>query len=185
MGCIPSSPAAANVDPLVNNTQTGKTAEMDPAATRLDPNNQTEKSPFFPLSPTLTNLLGNGTKASKDWIGEGAHHLKNVFAIPLSTFGSMGLPRHSKPPEEIQFMEKHLRQNYLFESLPHNDMVALIAAFEKFEITESEVAEDPEKGVVIKENEIVNHDTAYFYLLYQGNCSYMIGGATVGIAKPG
>ena len=152
-------------------------------------------SPFsFVLSPgVLTTAVHDGTKnAVRDidsnaraFMKEGAHHLQNVYATPLSMFGSGPLPSHPKSPEEIQFMNQHLRENYLFESLPHEDMVALIAAFEKIEITAEQVAKDPECAVLIREGDTVTRSTAFFYLLYRGKCCYTVNEKVVGVAKPG
>ena len=190
-----------------NRSRTSAILEADEESTQLEAHRQQ-----FLLSPTVTASELNGavtdgerlvepqqhatrhpTNTARDkavefvqeQVGQHVAHLRNVFATPLSVFGSSPLPHHAKTPEEIMFMSHHLRSNYLFETLPHQDMIALIGAFEKVVITADQIAQDPAAAVLIREGDVVNRQTAYFYLLYHGTCSFTVHDKVVGVARPG
>jgi len=169
-------------------TKVKTAADDENSPTTNEQHEKTYLHQLFPLSPAVvTNQLMSVDSKARGLAQEGAHHIRNVFATPLSIFagGDELSTRHPKTPQEIQFMSQHLRQNYLFEDLPHDDMVALIGAFEKMEITASEVAQNRDKAVLIRQGDVVDKSTAYFYLLYRGTCRFTVNGTTVGVAKPG
>ena len=99
-------------------------ASVQGAETKLD---------SFPLSPAHAVKEHNFDDLSSPFSGllkEGAHHLRNVFATPFSLImgGAMPhMPHFSKSHQETEFLQQHLKTNYLFESLPENDLAKLIA----------------------------------------------------------
>lgn len=129
--------------------------------------------------------------STRRFLRGGAHHLRNVFAAPLSFLRhDHTTPEYHKSLEEIDFLKEHLKDNYLFESLSDGEMIKLISVFEKVVITADDVnAVTAANGVMhvglIEQGEVVNKKTAYFYVLYQGRCLYSVDGKLVGKAKPG
>jgi serine/threonine protein kinase/CRP-like cAMP-binding protein len=119
---------------------------------------------------------------------DGAHHLRNVFAAPLSFVKKA--QQFTKTPKDCDFLRINLRKNYLFESIPDSEMTKLITSFEKLVVTaDDESAIEGENGTtlvhLIHQGESVDKDTAYFYVVYLGKCMFSVNGKTVGWAKPG
>lgn len=120
------------------------------------------------LDPTLALQL---LRPIGDKMHEGAHHVRNIFAIPLNFKDSYKPPYHEKTQDERACIEAALKGNFVFESL--SDFNPLIDAFEKvsFQATDA----------IINQGD----DGDYFYTIWQGECEFMIDGKQVGTAGPG
>ncbi|GAX28827.1 cGMP-dependent protein kinase 1 [Fistulifera solaris] len=106
-----------------------------------------------------------------DKMNEGAHHVKNIFAIPLNFKDSYKPPYHEKTEDERACIETALRGNFVFESL--SDFNPLIDAFEKVSFKATDA--------IINQGD----DGDYFYTVLQGEIEFVINDKQVGTAGPG
>jgi CRP-like cAMP-binding protein len=106
-----------------------------------------------------------------DKMTEGAHHVKNIFAIPLNFKDSYKPPYHEKTEDERACIETALRGNFVFESL--SDFKPLIDAFEKVSFKATDA--------IINQGD----DGDYFYTVLQGEIEFLINDKQVGTAGPG
>ena len=106
----------------------------------------------------------------------GAHHLKNVFATPISDneYDNFVAPVFGKNQEEKQFIRTALKQNFVFASLSEREIRTIIDAFEQ--ITVNKVGE-----IVIKQGDVGD----YFYVLRSGKIRFEVNNQVVGYADPG
>lgn len=114
--------------------------------------------------PNLTDLTKVGAKVAN----EGAHHLRNIFAKPLDFSRKPSLPVHPKSEQEKEWLEDALRQNFVFENLPHAQLFPLVLAFEEVSM--------PSGATIIAQGEPGD----YFYVLREGTVEF----ATLTAAGP-
>lgn len=120
------------------------------------------------LDPTLALQL---LRPIGDKMNEGAHHVRNIFAIPLNFKDSYKPPYHEKTDEERICIEAALKGNVVFESL--TDFNPLIDAFEKVSFKATDT--------IINQGD----DGDYFYTIWQGECEFLIDDKQVGTAGSG
>jgi protein kinase A len=156
------------------------------------------------LSPTVARILSISAPLPTDTVignpiqrgGEEAlHHLRNIFAAPISfARGAAGfrMPHFPKSDLETTFLRNALRNHYLFESQPESSVTKLIAAFEMCTLTAADPRAQPAPGQpdqflvpFLHQGEEVTPETAYFYVLYHGRCQFLVDDALVGWAAPG
>lgn len=156
------------------------------------------------VAQKVGGVVGGGTGGSIDKQqqqrerkkGGGATHLRNIFAVPLDAIkhnviigaSSNETKTYKHTDNETQFLTDHLKDHYLFESLQPHEMKTLISAFELYEIPSStgSSSSGDKDFVLIEQGESVTDETAYFYLIYEGNCYYEVNNEVVGeVAKPG
>ena len=123
--------------------------------------------------PNLSNL--GSSKNKHGVMQEGAHHLRNIFAVPLEAvnWATYKPPVYPKTEEEKEFIMEALKKNFVFESLHHKEIFPLMQAFEKITAAPG--------SVIIKEGD----EGDYFYILSKGHCEYIVGNKVVGKAEPG
>lgn len=125
-----------------------------------------------PSIQQLQNILP--TKTIHKGLQTGAHHLRNIFAIPLDLVDQYGpLPSHAKTPAEASVLRAALKQNEHFGSAPNDDWGTMINAFEPCEV---------EKGaMIIQQGDLGD----YFYVIMTGSVEFQVDGKTVGTASSG
>lgn len=117
------------------------------------------------------NLVHVASRARQKGLREGAHHLRNVFAKPLSIHTS--IPVYPKDDEVKEYLEESLKHFYFCEGLKHAQLFPLVMAMEEFHAKPgTTIIHQGDKG-------------DYFYLLYEGECQYLVDGKVVGTAKKG
>jgi cAMP-dependent protein kinase regulator len=176
MGCTCSKQPAVSSSRHINvkNTATG------------DGGGNNNIDPVSAINPAvaLHNILANAQhlktigEKSRQVIKEGAHHLKNVFAIPLdlTDLRAYKPPVHLKTEQEQEFIEKAVKESsFIFDGLSHLELFPLVQAFEKLQVKAG--------TTIIKEGD----EGDYFYVIYSGTVEFsvngnVVGGATVGAA---
>jgi cAMP-dependent protein kinase regulator len=116
----------------------------------------------------LQTLMKPGQRAAK----QGAHHLKNIFAVPLD-FINYKPPIFPKSEAEEAFILESLNKNFVFAGVAPKPLASLVQAFEKYETSTGDT--------IIKQGD----QGDYFYILYAGKCNFQVDGKTVGEAGPG
>jgi CRP-like cAMP-binding protein len=128
-----------------------------------------DDNPSFPLAPPVVAF------SEEFFLHAVPHHLKNIFALPLSQFPIATSHRDvvvpeksvdSKTPIQKEFLRHSLQHHYLFQDLTEPLIDKLIADFELIVL-------DP-NTTLIQQGDVVDHTTAYFYVLYHGRCSFSV-----------
>jgi cAMP-dependent protein kinase regulator len=125
----------------------------------------------FSGGPKLVEQVSAGASVVAKKVTKGAHHLKNVFAAPLTDLASFSPPVFSKAEEEEAFIAKALKHNFVFSALSERELKTIIRAFERIEVVSGDA--------VITQGE----QGDYFYVIREGNLHYEVDGNTVGHAK--
>ena len=120
-----------------------------------------------------SNFVAKHVKTGAHRLKNGAHHLKNVFARPLTDVDNYMAPIYPKSRNEEEFIEQAILLNFVFSNMSPKELKIMIAAFEKVHITEGEV--------IIQQGD--NGD--YFYVLVTGQVQFDVDGSTVGTAHSG
>jgi cAMP-dependent protein kinase regulator len=106
-------------------------------------------------------------------VKKGAHHLKNVFAAPLENLHEFQAPNFPKSNEEMAFILKSLKQNFVFSALTDKEMKTLLDAFERIEVADGD-------GVIMQ-----GDVGDYFYVIREGAVHFEVDRKKVGEAKKG
>lgn len=137
-----------------------------------------------PLNPSiaLENILAQAQhlrdvgKKGNQVFKEGAHHVKNIFALPLelADLGAYSPPIHKKTEQEKEFIIKSLKNSsFFFNDMSHHELFPLIQAFEKVQVKAG--------TVLIKEGDKGD----FFYIILSGAVEFFVDGDVVGDASPG
>jgi cAMP-dependent protein kinase regulator len=127
----------------------------------------------FAGGPKLAEQVSAGASVVTKKVTKGAHHLKNVFAAPLTDLASFNPPVFSKAEEEQAFIAEALKHNFVFSALTQRELMTIIDAFERIEVVPGDA--------VITQGE----EGDYFYVIREGNLHYEVDGKTVGHARKG
>lgn len=147
----------------------------EPAGLLLD----NDYSKGNPLSPNVVSKAGVIIGQSFKFLTSSAHHLKNVFAKPISQ-SRVPVESRAKTKDESDFILTILKKHYLFEQLEDEHIQTLVSVFEKVVISRED---DP---ILIRQGESVDLDMGFFYILYRGECTFTVDGVVVGEnATPG
>lgn len=125
---------------------------------------------------TLPKIIDHASAAShfvSNQVKTGAHHLKNVFAAPLTDVDSFTAPVYPKSRDEEVFIEQAILLNFVFSNMSSREMRTMIAAFEKVRVSKGEV--------IIQQGDSGD----YFYVLVAGQVRFDVNGSTVGTADGG
>jgi cAMP-dependent protein kinase regulator len=170
MGCTTSKPAVASSRHNNVNAAAAGGNSIDPLSAI---------NPAVALGNILANaqhLRGAIGEKSRRVVKDGAHHLKNVFAIPLdfADLGAYSPPVHSKTEQEKEFIEKAVKgSSFIFDGLSHLELFPLVQAFEKQQVQAG--------TTIIKEGD----EGDYFYVIYSGTVEFSVNGKVVGSATVG
>lgn len=157
-----------------------------------DDDNNDDDEEFLHASSASDNITGDvnhSYRIQKRMITNMTRHLRNVFAVPMSTNldgnddsathddnnrGVLSLHPHD---EEVKdFLRTKLHEHYLFEALPENELSHLVDAFESYQLDMDET-----DHILIRQGECIANDNAYFYILYEGSCEFLVNDAVVGV----
>jgi cAMP-dependent protein kinase regulator len=111
-------------------------------------------------------------KPSQYAVKKGAHHLRNIFAVPLD-WTDYKPPVHPKSVSEEEFILEALKQNFVFSCVVQETLSPLMLAFEKYKASAGDT--------LIRQGD----QGDYFYVLYAGKCNFQVDGKAVGEAGPG
>jgi CRP-like cAMP-binding protein len=117
--------------------------------------------------PNLKDVRAVGKNVVKEVLGATSaareksvhHHLRNVFARPLDPRDS-ALPVFKKTEEEKEWLEAALKNNFVFESLPHAQVFPIVQALELIEV--------PSRTRIITAGDPGD----YFYVLKSGTVEF-------------
>jgi cAMP-dependent protein kinase regulator len=127
----------------------------------------------FADGPKLAEQVSAGASVVTKKVTKGAHHLKNVFATPLTGLSSFRPPVFPKAEEEQVYIAQALKHNFVFSALSERELKTIIDAFERIEVVPGDA--------VITQGE----EGDYFYVIREGNLHYEVDGKTVGHARKG
>jgi CRP-like cAMP-binding protein len=181
---MPHSPTGATTATSTSfsmaNTTTITTTTTATHAYKKGTSSSDDNTNFFPLSPPVIAFAEEFRNAVVP------QHLKNIFALPLSQFpihlgttsrnasrGADGVNDHneskfddSKTTTQKDFLRRALQHHYLFQDLSEPLLDTLIAGFEMIVLQPN--------TTLIQQGDIVDHTTAYFYVVYHGRCSFSV-----------
>jgi cAMP-dependent protein kinase regulator len=123
--------------------------------------------------PKLAKQMSVGASVVTKKVTKGAHHLKNVFAAPLTDLASFHPPVFPKSEVEQAYISEALKHNFVFSALSEREIKTIIDAFERIEVVPGDA--------VITQGE----EGDYFYVIREGNLHYEVDGNTVGRARKG
>ena len=186
MGCCASTPeidygAIAAAKEAREMKYREQTAEMQDPSFRiaagfngLNQAHETAKKALANLGdgPKLTDQV-EAVKSVAKKATKGGHHLKNVFAAPLTNLDSFTPPVYWKGEEEEVYIAAALKHNFVFSALSERELKTIIDAFEKIDVASGDA--------VITQGE----QGDYFYVIKKGNVHYEVDGKSVGKAKAG
>lgn len=112
------------------------------------------------------------------------HRLRNIIANRLSFSNEAELPNFVKSEAEISFLLQTLKAHCLFENIKHENLLKLIASFESVTIQLTDTTPD-EKATVIRQGDVVDRNSAYFYVIYKGKCCILVDGEVQTYASRG
>ena len=103
------------------------------------------------------------------------HRIRNIFSKAIASNHHHKIPNYAKSKPETAFLLETLQTHCLFEHIRHDDLLKLIGAFES--VTIQVTANTPEEDtVVVRQGDVVDHTSAYFYVIYKGKCVITVDG---------
>jgi hypothetical protein len=111
----------------------------------------------------------------KSNIKNAAHHVKNIFAMPLNSldWSTYVIPRNPKTKSDEELIQKALKNNFVFEHLSSKEIQPLILAFESHSVEKGEeIIEQGDKG-------------EFFYIIQNGSVIFKVDNKQVGMAPAG
>lgn len=108
-----------------------------------------------------------------NYINQGAHHLKNVFAPPLDDLGSFQAPIFPKNHEEKKFIREALKNNFVFAALSEREIRTIIDAFESIQGAPNDT--------IIQQGDVGD----FFYVIREGTVRFEVNRNVVGHAGKG
>lgn len=187
MGCSASKEEPVHIDmrpEIVYKDPPTEGAKHETATTDSQDREMSDEIPAVADAPeeslSKRNLIDQArTMASKmkDQVTTGgataARHLKIVFAAPLENPTSFKAPVFPKSSTQRKFISKALHHNVFFSGLAPPELQVLLDAFEQINV-EAE-------SFIIRQDDVGD----YFYVLMEGECTFLVNESKVGSAKAG
>lgn len=128
-----------------------------------------------PSRPPPAPKNNNNNRKPDKARGDGAHHLRNVFAKPLDDqdVSSFMAPKFDKTEADMQFLRNAMRKNFVFTNLSERQMMVMLDAFER-------VKYEPRRHVIVQ-----GEEGAYFFVVREGNLHFDIDGVSSDQLRPG
>lgn len=99
---------------------------------------------------------------------------EKVYASPIDLNESFTTPNYPKTPEEVEFLDEALGDNFIFASLSTDERQLLIQAMQKESL--------PQDSIIIQEGDT---ESDFFYIVNQGQVNFVAKGEQVGSTSRG